>query len=207
VRVVLDWDGTATEVDTLELVLREFGDVDVFERAERALLSGEMSYRALMEAEFASVRAPLAEVRAWLAERARLRPGLRELARDHEVLILSSGFEELIRPLLAQERLELELVANRIDPRPDGWRIVWSDAATCLECGDLCKRRSLPHGALVYVGDGYSDRCAALAAERVFARDTLADWLRSRGTPFEPFDDLVDVATALRDGATSSPAP
>ena len=206
-RVVLDWDGTVTEVDTLELVLREFGDVEVFERAERALLSGEMSYRALMEAEFASVRAPLAEVRAWLTERARLRPGLRELVRDHEVLILSSGFEELIRPLLARERLELELVANRIDPRSDGWRIVWNDAATCLECGDLCKRGSLPPGPLVYVGDGYSDRCGALAAERVFARDTLAVWLRGRGTPFEPFDDLVDVATALRDGAASGPAP
>jgi 2-hydroxy-3-keto-5-methylthiopentenyl-1-phosphate phosphatase len=47
------------------------------------------------------------------------------------------------------------------------------------------------------VGDGYSDRCAALAAERVFARDGLAEWLGSEGIEFEQFDDLRDVLEAL----------
>ena len=43
---------------------------------------------------------------------------------------------------------------------------------------------------LVYVGDGYSDRCAALAADRVFARRGLAGVPRRAGRPYEPFDDL-----------------
>ena len=49
----------------------------------------------------------------------------------------------------------------------------------------------------VYVGDGYSDRCAALAAERIFARDGLARHLDAQGVAYEPFDDLHDVAAAL----------
>ena len=99
--------------------------------------------------------------------------------------------------MLAREAVELELRANRIEVQPDGWRVVWRDPEPCPVCGDLCKRRSLPPAPFAYVGDGYSDRCAALAAERVFARDGLAEWLGSEGISFERFDDLCDVLDAL----------
>ena len=35
--VVLDWDGTVTEVDSLHLVLLEFGDLGIYEAAEERL--------------------------------------------------------------------------------------------------------------------------------------------------------------------------
>ena len=50
---------------------------------------------------------------------------------------------------------------------------------------------------LVFVGDGWSDRCAALACDRVFARDGLAAYLDEQQFPFEPFETLADVAAAL----------
>jgi 2-hydroxy-3-keto-5-methylthiopentenyl-1-phosphate phosphatase len=195
-RVVLDWDGTCTAVDSLHLVLEEFGDPAVFNRVEGQLLEGTISYRDLMEQEFATVRAPLHDVVAFLLENARLRPGFHELAETHDPLILSSGFCELIEPVLAREGVALEVRANRIDPQPDAWRIRWRDEAACAVCGDLCKRSGLPDDA-VFVGDGYSDRCAAGAAVRVFARDGLAEYLEGDGTPFEGFDDLFDVLHAL----------
>ena len=197
-RLVLDWDGTCTVVDTLWLVLGEFGDYGVFKRAGERLMRGEIGYRELMELEFSTVKgATLNEVNAWLAGEARIRPGFHELVRRHEPLILSSGFEELIRPLLAREGVEVELVANRLDPRPDGWRVVWSREQPCGVCGDWCKRAGLPDEAFVYVGDGYSDRCPALAAERVFARAGLAEYFDAERRPYEPFDDLTDVLRAL----------
>jgi 2-hydroxy-3-keto-5-methylthiopentenyl-1-phosphate phosphatase len=49
----------------------------------------------------------------------------------------------------------------------------------------------------VYVGDGYSDRCAALAADRVFATRGLASYLDERGAPFEYFDDFRSIGKAL----------
>jgi 2-hydroxy-3-keto-5-methylthiopentenyl-1-phosphate phosphatase len=195
VRLVLDWDGTCTEVDSLHMVLERFGDREIYQRIERELLAGRMSYRELMEAEFDTVRAPLDEVVAFLLAEARLRPGFHELAQLDPV-ILSSGFVELIEPVLAREGVALEVRANSVDPRPDGWRIRWRDDAECPECGDLCKRRGLPEGRIVFVGDGYSDRCAALAADRIFARDSLAEYLQSIGHPFEGFDDLHDVLRA-----------
>jgi len=197
-RLVLDWDGTCTLVDTLWLVLERFGDYDVFQRAGERLMRGEMTYRDLLETEFSTVKnTTLDEVNAWLAGEARIRPGFHELVRRHDPLVLSSGFEELIRPLLARERVEVELVANRLDPRPDGWRVIWNREQPCEVCSDWCKRGGLPAGPFVYVGDGYSDRCPALAADHVFARAGLAEYLEREGRPYEPFDDLHDVARAL----------
>jgi 2-hydroxy-3-keto-5-methylthiopentenyl-1-phosphate phosphatase len=51
---------------------------------------------------------------------------------------------------------------------------------------------------IAYVGDGWSDRCAAKAADLVFARGTLAEHLAAEGVPFQPFDDLFDVRDGLR---------
>jgi 2-hydroxy-3-keto-5-methylthiopentenyl-1-phosphate phosphatase len=56
----------------------------------------------------------------------------------------------------------------------------------------------LPAGpGLVYIGDGYSDRCPALACDRVFARDFLSRFLTDEGVPFESFETLHDVVAAL----------
>jgi 2-hydroxy-3-keto-5-methylthiopentenyl-1-phosphate phosphatase len=199
-RLVLDWDGTCTVVDTLWLVLERFGDYDVFRSAGERLMRGEISYRELMELEFSTVKgATMDEVNAWLAGEARIRPGFHELVRRHEPLLLSSGFEETIRPLLAREGVDVELVANRLDPRPDGWQVVWNRLQPCAVCGDWCKRDGLPERPFVYVGDGYSDRCPALAAERVFARAGLAEYLDAQGRSYERFDGLDDVLRALDD--------
>ena len=197
-QLVLDWDGTVTERDSLWMVLDRFGDPEVFAAVEGALVEGRLSFREVMELEFATVTAPLDEVVAFLERQARVRPGLGRLAREQAPLVLSSGFHELIEPLLAREGVELEVRANRLETEPGGWRVRWRDPEPCPVCGDLCKRRTLPPGPLAYAGDGYSDRCAALAADRVFARAGLADWLAGEGVPFEPFDDLDDVAAALR---------
>ena len=199
-RLVLDWDGTVTETDSLWMALEQFGDQEVFARVEGSLVEGRLSFQQVMEIEFATVTAPVEEVAAFLRREVRIRPGFVELARPERPLVLSSGFHELIEPMLEREGVELELRANRIEEQPDGWRVVWRDPEPCPVCGDLCKRRSLPPAPFAYVGDGYSDRCAALAANRVFARDGLAEWLGSEGVAFERFDDLHDVLEALAGG-------
>jgi len=196
-RLVLDWDGTVTETDSLWMALEEFGDQDVFARVEGSLVEGRLSFQEVMELEFTTVTAPVEQVAAFLCREVRIRPGFAELARAERPLLLSSGFHELIEPVLGREGVELELRANRIEARPGGWRVLWRDPEPCPVCGDLCKRRSLPPAPFAYVGDGYSDRCAALTAERVFARDGLAEWLGSEGIAFERFDDLHDVLEAL----------
>jgi 2-hydroxy-3-keto-5-methylthiopentenyl-1-phosphate phosphatase len=197
VRLVLDWDGTVTEIDSLHLVLEQFGDPDVYRESELAL-GRKLMLHEVIALEFATVTAPVDQVVEWLLGVVRIRDGFHELAERHGPTVISAGFHELIEPVLEREGVRVEVLANRLDVRPDGWRVRWRDEAACATCGEPCKRGALAGGGpYVYVGDGYSDRCAALAAERVFARDGLAAYLDGEGVSFERFDDLRDVAAAL----------
>src|SRR4051812_28882301 len=170
------------------MLLERFGDREVFARME-GVLGTTHGYREVMEIEMATITVPVEEAVAFVVAEAEVRPGFRELAERFRPLVLSSGFHETIEPVLAREGVELEVVANRLDARADGWRVLWNDDAPCPECGELCKRRALPtERPLVYAGDGYSDRCAALAADRVFALRDLAAYLDSRNVGYEPFE-------------------
>lgn len=203
---MLDWDGTVTEVDGLHLVLVEFGDEEVYDTHE-SRLGRDLTLHEVIAGEFRSVRAPLREVVTWLRAHARLRAGFGDFARRHRPLIVSSGFHELIEPVLERERLELEVRANRLDPRPDGWRVIFRSEEPCPVCGEPCKRSAVAGlGEFAYAGDGFSDRCVAELATRVFARDGLAGYLSEKGVPFEPFDDFYDVSAALDGGAVVPPA-
>jgi 2-hydroxy-3-keto-5-methylthiopentenyl-1-phosphate phosphatase len=196
-KVVVDWDGTVTETDGLHLVLLEFGDEKLYDAAENRL-GRDLTLHEVIALEFESVRAPLDEVVAWMVEHVRVRDGFAGLARRHRPLIVSSGFHELIEPILDREGLELDVLANRLDARPTGWRVRFRNAEPCPVCGEPCKRADIVGlGEFVYAGDGFSDRCVALAATRVFARDGLADYLKACSVPFERFDDFNDVARAL----------
>ena len=148
-------------------------------------------------AEFEAVTAPLEDVVDWVLANIDVRPGLAELAELRPVVV-SAGFHELIEPVLQREGIELDVLANRVDASPDGWRVHYRDEAACPSCGEPCKRAGVAGSPYAYVGDGYSDRCAALAADRIFARDSLARHLDGLGIAYEPFDDLGDVATLLR---------
>jgi 2-hydroxy-3-keto-5-methylthiopentenyl-1-phosphate phosphatase len=200
VNVVLDWDGTVTAIDALHVVLEEFGDEDVFE-AHEARLRRELTLHEVIAGEFRTVRTPVEEVADWLCENAELRAGFAEFARAYRPRIVSSGFHELIEPMLAREGLELEVIANRLDARPDGWRVLFRNHEPCEVCSEPCKRVDVADlDEYVFVGDGYSDRCVSLAAARVFARDGLADYLTAQGVAFEPFTDFYALAESLDPG-------
>lgn len=190
-RLVLDWDGTCTVHDSLVAAIHALGDPSVYDRDFD-------SYGEALAAEVRTLRATAEEAAEWALENVELRPGFHELVERYDPVVVSSGLPQLILPVLRRERVELDVRSNFADPAPGGWRLRFRHDGLCPVCGDRCKRRSLPdERPLVFVGDGYSDRCASLACDRVFARDGLARYLREAGVDFEPFDTLHDVAAAI----------
>ena len=195
-RLFVDWDGTVTVQDSLVQVIERFGDVGVYEETEERL-GRDLTLHEVIALEVATIRAPLDEVVEWVLENVDVRPGLAELAALRPVIV-SAGFHELIEPVLRREGIELDVLANEVEARPDGWVVRFRDEAACATCGEPCKRAGDAGARYAYVGDGYSDRCAAVAADRVFARDSLATHLDEVGVAYEPFDDLREVAALLR---------
>jgi 2-hydroxy-3-keto-5-methylthiopentenyl-1-phosphate phosphatase len=78
----------------------------------------------------------------------------------------------------------------------------------CFVCGTCKRERVRAHQALdravVFVGDGTSDRYACAHADVVFAKGSLAAWCRAEGWPFEDWHRLDEVVSwidaALVDG-------
>jgi 2-hydroxy-3-keto-5-methylthiopentenyl-1-phosphate phosphatase len=197
VRFVVDWDGTVTERDTLVAVVARFGDRKVLEQAEAALGS-RLTLHEVIQAEVATISATLEAITDHVVQSVRLRAGFREFARRHRPTIVSAGFHELIDPVLAREGVELEVRANRLERAGDSWRARFRDTSHCDTCGEPCKRATvLDGGPVTFVGDGLSDRCAALAADRVFARDGLAHWLDEQGAAYERWTDFDELSRTI----------
>ena len=194
-QLVLDWDGTVTVRDSLVAAIHALGDPSVY---EGGIQQNFGSYGEALAAEIGTLRVTAEEAAQWAVENVEVSPGFHELVERYDPVIVSSGLPQLILPVLGREGVELDVRSNFAVPSPHGWVLRFRHEGVCPVCGDRCKRRSLPdERPLVFVGDGYSDRCASLACDRVFARDGLARYLDEEGVSFEPFDTLRDVAASL----------
>jgi 2-hydroxy-3-keto-5-methylthiopentenyl-1-phosphate phosphatase len=204
--IVVDFDGTITERDTLDDVLEQYAP-EAYEEAERGLSEGRLTLRECMAMEFAPVRGDHDSIVADAVRAAVVRPGFGEFVRaaeaaGHRIVVVSGGFESIIRPVLDREGAgHLPVFAHEARITADGTTVEFRHWDDCDVCGEECKRSivaGLRDGCrVVYVGDGYSDRCAAIAADRRFARRHLAQDLDDMGLDYTPFDDFHTVREAL----------
>jgi 2-hydroxy-3-keto-5-methylthiopentenyl-1-phosphate phosphatase len=205
--IFVDFDGTITEQDLLDRIAQTFGDPRVYQEVDAGLDERRLTLHEVLRREFEPVRAPVEDVVGWVLAHATIRSGFQDLVRladekGYRLVVLSSGFRQLIEPVLAREGLSgLRLLANSVEPDPAGWQVVFRDTTPCPVCGEPCKRSAVlaeaNGGRSIYIGDGISDRCGAEASDVVFARRGLARYLAERGVPYEPFDDFFQVAAEI----------
>lgn len=206
--IACDFDGTVTEKDTLELVVQRYAP-EAWEAVEGRLRAGEMSLLDAMRDEFRHVRAAEAEVVRYVLHHAKLRAGFTEFVRwvergGHTLIIVSAGFRSLIDPILAAAGLShLHVHAGDALFTPLGTSLSFPpSSAECIASCGHCKRETIAAhgpfpGPVVYIGDGYSDRCAIQDADIVFARGELARFLAAEGVPHYAFVTFTDVTTTL----------
>ena len=206
--VLVDFDGTACSHDVAVDLLEHFGDpswLELDEAAER----GEIGARENISAEATMLRAPLEELTAFVLEHCELDPTfppfVRWLQAEHvPVTIVSDGFGFYIPPLLEAAGLhDIGVVTNTWRPEADE-RIAFGSAhAECVGCG-TCKMNVVltarARGRVAFVGEGSSDRFAALYADVVFAKDVLVGIATADGVPFVPWDTFDDVRAHLEGG-------
>lgn len=206
--IACDFDGTITRRDTLHLVVDRYGDPTMWDRLDGPLKRGEVTIEQAMEREFATVRATAEEALDLCRAEAGVRDGFVPFvewarAEGHRVVVMSNGFRTVIDDLLGRIGMgDLPVVSHDIAFGRDGARIAWADRGErCRLCGRRCKRAELAavrgDDPVVYLGDGISDRCVSGAADVVFARAGLAEWLDETGGRYEPFEDFHTVRRYL----------
>jgi 2-hydroxy-3-keto-5-methylthiopentenyl-1-phosphate phosphatase len=204
--VFVDYDGTITDVDTFDVLVRRLAGDGPWKEIDDRLDRGELSLRAALEEQAGLVRVTFEAAADLLEREVHFDPTFAAFvaaceARDVPVTIVSSGVESLIRRALAREGLErLPVVANEVEPWPAGWRIRFRDAVgNGTDKAALVKAARERGARAIYIGDGHSDYEAALSADRAFAKRgrRLERYLARRGIPFETFATFAEVTQAL----------
>ncbi len=211
IAVFCDFDGTISSRDIGYSLFHHFsgGQND-------ALLpdwkSGRMTTRDCLVKEAELVTVSEREAHDFL-EQFELTDGFADFVkrcRSHDIpfSIVSDGLDFYIHYLLERTGwTDLPVVCNH--GAFAGSRLTVSfprDNIACKRCG-ICKGEVLDefrqeHGAdtvMVFIGDGYSDACAAHKADILFAKKDLAEYCRDNDISFTNWDSFHDIVRSLNE--------
>lgn len=209
--ILVDYDGTIALTDVSDTVMAEHVP-GIWEAEAAAYDAGLVGSRRLMTWEMAQVDADPARLLATAASQPH-DPGFvpfvrRAQAAGIPVEVVSDGFGFFIRPALEALGVgELPVITARTKFSGESASIAFPNGhPSCHVCGTCKRNRVLAHQAagraVVFIGDGESDRYAAGYSDVVFAKHSLvhicleAGWPFKRWTEFEEID--VWLASALR---------
>nr|MDJ0864582.1 haloacid dehalogenase-like hydrolase [Myxococcota bacterium] len=120
--------------------------------------------------------------------------------------VLSDGFDRNLDRLQQLHGVRFAYDANHLHYENGAWRLAPGRRNPACGCGTgVCKRGRIeafraehPGVPVVHIGNGrVSDLCGARAADRVYAKDTLAEELEAQGIPYRPFAALREVRDDL----------
>ncbi len=213
--IVLDFDGTVTERDIGDAIVKRFG-LPGWDALEERFGRGEVTIRQLWEQEISHLPGErLGEMVAYALEVARVRTGLRELVdfaltRGIPIEVASNGMEFYLRPILESAGLaDLPFVCLSVNFDPSRKeRIVFPDGTPACVRNGLCKcarvwRLQRQGRQVLFAGDGASDACVASEPDILVARSSLAKLAERNGWKYFPFEDFQDVLVTAREATTT----
>lgn len=200
--VICDFDGTVTEVDVGHQVYAHFGD-ERWREVNQRWRRGEISSKECLIGEYSFVDASEQEVREHILTM-NLDPNLSTLVkicRENNIpmAIASDGFDFYINAMLERHGLgDLQVYCNELkfNGRKVELSFPYHDSG-CGACGN-CKKLHVQKfkddsRAVIYIGDGLSDRFGARASDVIFAKGELAGYLTDNDVDFIEFNDLGTI--------------
>lgn len=201
--VFLDFDGTISRADVGVHLLERLAKPG-WEAIDAEYDAGGIGSRICLLDEW-DLLPHDAELLRSVAREVAIDPGLEDLvagllASSAEVTVLSDGFGFYAQDACAH--LSVPVLTNAVDWESGSLSFPNEDrCCACSSCG-TCKQAPVKDASrrgrtTVVVGDGTSDRKAALLADVVFAKGSLSAWCTMNGVEHLRFDTLSDVRSAL----------
>ncbi len=123
--------------------------------------------------------------------------------RQIKFYILSDGLDYYIERVLHKYELSaIPFFANKLEFVEAGMKISFPySEEECDRCAN-CKRNHIltlsgDDDIIVYIGDGYSDKCAVKYADIVFARGELQTFCQNENISYYLFNSFADVITRM----------
>jgi HAD superfamily phosphoserine phosphatase-like hydrolase len=206
--ILVDYDGTIALTDVSDTVMAEHVP-GAWEQVAARYDEGLLGSRRLMEWEMELVRADGAALLATAARQPH-DPGFvpfvrRARAAGIPVEVVSDGFGFFIEPALRRLGVpELPVITARTTFAGGRATIDFPNGhPECLVCGTCKRQRVLAHQAagraVVFIGDGESDRYAAGYADVVFAKRALVPICVMNGWPFQRWTEFTEIHAWLNE--------
>jgi 2,3-diketo-5-methylthio-1-phosphopentane phosphatase len=205
--MLVDYDGTVAQTDVSDALMAEFV-TDEWEARAAEYDAGLSGSRRLMEWEVGLIAARPEALRELAASQPH-DPGFapfvrRARAAGIPVEVVSDGFGFFIPAALEALGVGNVPVVSADTSFPPGERprIAFPNGhPRCFVCGTCKRARVLAHQvagrAVVFVGDGESDRYAAGYSDVVFAKHALVKLCLENGWPFRRWTEFAEIEAWL----------
>lgn len=203
--LVFDFDNTLTAGDVLDEIVERFSPNEDWREWERDWAEGRLAARDCLRLQVENLRVDRSALFDYLLS-VRVDPAFAAIlawAKAHavEAFIVSDSFVPLILHILANNAIQgVPVFANDLAFSGDRLQPGFPFHDPAFPRSANAKARHLaPYAGhtIIFAGDGRSDLDAALVADIVFAKDSLATELTARGVPFRPFQTLAPLLSFL----------
>lgn len=212
-KIYVDFDGTITLKDVSDYLFSQLSG----RRSEffvEEYLAGKIGAQQCFLGECQASGAVRIESINEIVDRQEIDPTFKdfvEFCESHDIpfYVLSDGFEYYIQRILGLHGLtQVTFISNQLVFQPvDGMGVftllpVFPYKDSECDCCANCKRNHLltlssENDVIVYVGDGYSDRCPSRYADSVFAKGSLIRYCREENISFFEYQTFKDVIDRL----------
>jgi 2-hydroxy-3-keto-5-methylthiopentenyl-1-phosphate phosphatase len=212
-KIFIDFDGTITRRDVGDAMFERFGGpqcTQIIEEYRQERISAAECFRQESNACGAVDRS---ELDAFLDEQEidSTFPSFTQYCETagHDIVILSDGMDYYIDRILRCHGLSsVRFFSNHLSMAPAGNppavffkpEFPYPDEV-CDRCA-CCKRNHIlsmsgDDDIIVYVGEGYSDRCPARYADLVFAKDELLRYCQQENISYSEYRSFSDIQHRL----------
>ena len=201
--ILIDYDGTIALTDVSDTITTEFLPPDLERELGEAYVSGRIGSRETMAREVGLLPDDEAAIDRLVASQPH-DPGFapffaRARSDGIPIEVVSDGFGFFIPAAMAALGVEdVTIVTARTTFHEGRPRIEFPNGhPTCFVCGTCKRQRVLAHRAsgraVLFIGDGESDRYAAGYSDFVFAKRALVSICERSGWPYRTWEQFAEI--------------
>ena len=209
IRIFCDFDGTVCSEDVGEQFFLKFASEKAKQNIQR-LLSSEITMQEWLTELCEAI--PSIHQKEFLdfINQFVIDPHFAEFVRfckekEISLMILSDGLDAYVEHVLSNAGLShVPFFANHAEFVGERLKVSFPFTdAECNVCGN-CKRNHILHTSadediIVYIGDGYSDRCPVRYADFVFAKQQLIKHCQEQNISYFEFDHFGNVQLKMEE--------
>lgn len=198
---LLDFDGTTTVEDIGDGIIKNFAK-DGWQKYLEQWIHRKITTEQCARGQWGLIDGPSDALYEYIDSQ-EIDPYLIEFLQyckqnGYVVRINSDGYDFYIQRILKKYNLDLRGYYNHISWDGTKWSFSFPYADShCKLCGNckanIVKKFKDDGYEVVYVGDGYSDRCASEYADVVYAKKHLLEYCINNGIPHIPFNNFKDI--------------